>query len=197
MLFGIVMLADFGARLFISNHRMARPAQSRTPGPTSRRSSRSWRRWPARPSGSCASCARCACCTLTSSSPGCAKTANGSGATEDVVLATVLNLAVFLFIMTGIVYETQHATNPAIGNYVDALYFTVTALTTTGFGDITQQGNIRPPDLGGDPDDRRDAVPHAGACSVATTEGAFPVPDLRAHVPMMPTPCTARPAGSC
>jgi voltage-gated potassium channel len=30
--------------------------------------------------------------------------------------------------------------NPAIGNYADALYFTVTALTTTGFGDITLSG---------------------------------------------------------
>ncbi len=30
--------------------------------------------------------------------------------------------------------------NPAIHHYVDALYFTVTALTTTGFGDITLQG---------------------------------------------------------
>ena len=30
---------------------------------------------------------------------------------EEVVLATV-NLAVFLFIMTGIVYETQHARTP-------------------------------------------------------------------------------------
>ena len=42
--------------------------------------------------------------------------------------------------MTGFVYETQHGRNPEIGNYVDALYFTVTALTTTGFGDITLQG---------------------------------------------------------
>jgi voltage-gated potassium channel len=52
----------------------------------------------------------------------------------------VVNLAVFLFVMTGIVYQTQHATNPAIRNYADALYFTVTALTTTGFGDITLPG---------------------------------------------------------
>jgi voltage-gated potassium channel len=58
---------------------------------------------------------------------------------EDVIIA-VLNFAVFLFIMTGFVYETQHAGNPAIGNYADALYFTVTALTTTGFGDITLPG---------------------------------------------------------
>jgi voltage-gated potassium channel len=49
-------------------------------------------------------------------------------------------MAVFLFVMTGIVYETQHAANPDIGNYADALYFTVTALTTTGFGDITLEG---------------------------------------------------------
>jgi voltage-gated potassium channel len=50
------------------------------------------------------------------------------------------NLFVFLFVMTAVVYETQHWHNPAIGNYVDALYFTVTTLTTTGFGDITLPG---------------------------------------------------------
>jgi voltage-gated potassium channel len=42
--------------------------------------------------------------------------------------------------MTAIVYQTQHATNPGIRHYADALYFTVTALTTTGFGDITLPG---------------------------------------------------------
>jgi len=58
---------------------------------------------------------------------------------EDVILA-VTNLAVFIFITTGVVYETQHYTNKQIANYADALYFTVTALTTTGFGDITLHG---------------------------------------------------------
>ena len=58
---------------------------------------------------------------------------------EDVIVA-VANLAVFLFVMTGLVYETQHYTNAQIKNYADALYFTVTALTTTGFGDITLEG---------------------------------------------------------
>ena len=53
---------------------------------------------------------------------------------------TIVHLAVFLFVMTAIVYETQHWTNPQIKNYIDALYFTVTALTTTGFGDITLEG---------------------------------------------------------
>jgi voltage-gated potassium channel len=58
---------------------------------------------------------------------------------EEVILA-ITNLCVFVFVMTGIVYETQHRANPNIGNYADALYFTVTALTTTGFGDITLPG---------------------------------------------------------
>ncbi len=58
---------------------------------------------------------------------------------EEVILA-VANFLVFLFVTTGFVYETQHLDNPGIKNYADALYFTVTALTTTGFGDITLQG---------------------------------------------------------
>lgn len=53
---------------------------------------------------------------------------------------TLIHLVVFLFVMSGLVYETQRWINPQIGNYLDALYFTVTALTTTGFGDITLSG---------------------------------------------------------
>ena len=59
---------------------------------------------------------------------------------HEEVLLSVVHLGVFLFIMSAIVYETQHWSNPAIANYVDALYFTVTALTTTGFGDIVLPG---------------------------------------------------------
>jgi voltage-gated potassium channel len=55
---------------------------------------------------------------------------------------TIIHLAVFLFIMSAIVYETQRWSNPQIKNYIDALYFTVTALTTTGFGDITLDGTF-------------------------------------------------------
>jgi voltage-gated potassium channel len=60
---------------------------------------------------------------------------------EDVIFA-VTNLAVFIFVMTGLVYETQKFRNDDIRNYADALYFTVTALTTTGFGDITLKGTF-------------------------------------------------------
>lgn len=60
---------------------------------------------------------------------------------EDLIIASV-NLGVFVFVMTGFVYETQHWTNPTIANYVDALYFTIAALTTTGFGDIILKGTL-------------------------------------------------------
>ncbi|NMJ43078.1 potassium channel family protein [Roseomonas sp. JC162] len=58
---------------------------------------------------------------------------------EEAVLAAT-HLCVFIFVMTAVVYETQHDGNAHIANYADALYFTVTALTTTGFGDITLAG---------------------------------------------------------
>jgi voltage-gated potassium channel len=51
-----------------------------------------------------------------------------------------LNLLIFLFATTALVYQTQAAVNDRITNYADALYFTVATLTTTGFGDITLVG---------------------------------------------------------
>jgi voltage-gated potassium channel len=50
------------------------------------------------------------------------------------------DLIVFIAVMTGMVHATQHTHNPEIANWADALYFTVAALTTTGFGDITLEG---------------------------------------------------------
>ena len=61
---------------------------------------------------------------------------------NEKVIFAVTNLAVFIFVMTAIVYETQTFRNDQITNYDDALYFTVTALTTTGFGDITLRGTV-------------------------------------------------------
>jgi len=58
---------------------------------------------------------------------------------EEVILAAI-NLGVFLFVMTGLIYATQAGRNPDIRHYADALYFTVTTLTTTGFGDVTLKG---------------------------------------------------------
>lgn len=61
---------------------------------------------------------------------------------NEEVVGAVMNLSVFIFVMTGIVYATQHGHNPEIRHYADALYFTVSSLTTTGYGDITLPGTM-------------------------------------------------------
>ncbi len=58
---------------------------------------------------------------------------------EDIIFS-VVNLLVFIFVITAVVYVSQVEMNPGIKNYFDALYFTVATLTTTGFGDITLVG---------------------------------------------------------
>lgn len=59
---------------------------------------------------------------------------------EEVVFSA-LNLVMFIFIVTAFVFVLQHEVNAGIENYVDALYFTIATLTTTGFGDITLVGS--------------------------------------------------------
>lgn len=59
---------------------------------------------------------------------------------EDVILSAT-NLFIFIFLMTELVFITQVNINPNVKNFLDAMYFTITTLTTTGFGDITLQGN--------------------------------------------------------
>jgi voltage-gated potassium channel len=63
-------------------------------------------------------------------------------ARNEGVIQSVVNLFVFIFVITALVYVFQHDVNPLITSYTDALYFTVTTLTTTGFGDITLRGDI-------------------------------------------------------
>ncbi len=53
---------------------------------------------------------------------------------------SLATLVTFIFVVTGFVYASFAREHPGITGYVDALYFTVTALTTTGFGDITLPG---------------------------------------------------------
>lgn len=61
---------------------------------------------------------------------------------NEEVIQSGINLFVFIFVITAIVYVAEGNRNPAINNYFDALYFTVTTLTTTGFGDITMQDTL-------------------------------------------------------
>jgi voltage-gated potassium channel len=58
---------------------------------------------------------------------------------EDVILSAV-NLFIFIFVMTEAVFVSQVHTNDQVKNFLDAMYFTITTLTTTGFGDITLKG---------------------------------------------------------
>jgi voltage-gated potassium channel len=59
---------------------------------------------------------------------------------EDIIMSAT-NLFIFIFIMTELVFVTQVHSNPAVTNFLDAMYFTIAALTTTGFGDVTLQGD--------------------------------------------------------
>jgi voltage-gated potassium channel len=60
---------------------------------------------------------------------------------QDVVRAC-LNFLVFLFMVTGFVYTTFFYRQDPGEGFVDALYFTVATITTTGFGDITLPGTL-------------------------------------------------------
>ncbi len=60
---------------------------------------------------------------------------------REAIFDAVTNLVVFIFLMSGMVYVLQKDHGVGIDNYVDALYFTVSTLTTTGYGDISMTGN--------------------------------------------------------
>ncbi len=52
----------------------------------------------------------------------------------------IVNLVTFLFVVTSFIYTFFAGPDSGIGGYVDALYYTVTSVTTTGYGDITLPG---------------------------------------------------------
>jgi voltage-gated potassium channel len=58
---------------------------------------------------------------------------------EEITRA-VAALLTFVFVCTGFVYTTFLGAEGGPQGYVDALYFTMTTLTTTGYGDITLPG---------------------------------------------------------
>lgn len=49
----------------------------------------------------------------------------------------VVTLFVFVFIAAGVTQAFFLGQHPKLNNFVDAIYFVVTSLTTTGYGDIT------------------------------------------------------------
>lgn len=59
---------------------------------------------------------------------------------NEEVMQSALNLFVFVFIVSAVVFALQAGPESMIRSYADALYFTVATLTTTGFGDIVLSG---------------------------------------------------------
>jgi voltage-gated potassium channel len=55
-------------------------------------------------------------------------------------IKAVANLLVFVFMMTALVHTSFAGQVPQIQSYMDSLYFTVTSLSTTGYGDIVLPG---------------------------------------------------------
>jgi voltage-gated potassium channel len=53
---------------------------------------------------------------------------------------SIVNLVTFLFLLTGFIYTFFFRSQGGLEGYIDALYFTVAAITTTGFGDIVLPG---------------------------------------------------------
>ena len=60
---------------------------------------------------------------------------------EDVA-KTVATMVTLLFVTAGVVYSAYHDRAEGLHSYVDALYFVVSSVTTTGYGDVTLPGQI-------------------------------------------------------
>lgn len=58
---------------------------------------------------------------------------------EDVARAAA-TLLTFVFVMTGFVHAAFVGRHEGLAGYIDALYFTISTLTTTGFGDVVLPG---------------------------------------------------------
>ena len=53
---------------------------------------------------------------------------------------SIVNLITFLFVLTGFIYTFFFRSGGGLNGYIDAFYFTVATITTTGFGDIVLPG---------------------------------------------------------
>ncbi len=67
------------------------------------------------------------------------KTIFGYISSEDGAIFTRILFTLFsiVFVFSGLIYQVEHASNAKFGTFLDAVYFSVSTITTAGFGDIT------------------------------------------------------------
>ena len=105
-------------------------------------------------------------------------------------------LVTFVFVITGFVYATFAGRTEDLHGYIDALYFTVTSVTTTGFGDVTLPGTWGKLLTIVDHDQRHHPVRAPGPGAVPARQGPLRCPAAACSATTW-TPSTARPAASC
>jgi hypothetical protein len=106
------------------------------------------------------------------------------------------DLLVFITVMTGLVHATQHNRNPDIANWADALYFTVAALTTTGFRRHHAGRHLGPAADRAHHAGRRHPVPAAGTGAVPGRSRSASAAQAAASAGTIRMRCIARPAAS-
>lgn len=67
------------------------------------------------------------------------KTIFGYVSSEDSAIFTRILFTLFsiIFVYSGLIYQVEHSFNEKFGTFLDAVYFSVSTVTTAGFGDIT------------------------------------------------------------
>lgn len=67
------------------------------------------------------------------------KTVFGYVSSEDSAILARILFTVFsiIFVYSGLIYQVEHSFNSKFGTFLDAVYFSVSTISTAGFGDIT------------------------------------------------------------
>lgn len=67
------------------------------------------------------------------------KTIFGYVSSEDSTIFTRILFTLFsiVFVYSGLIYQVEHSFNSKFGTFLDAVYFSVSTISTAGFGDIT------------------------------------------------------------
>ena len=72
------------------------------------------------------------------------KTIFGYVSSEDSAIFTriIFTVLSIIFVYSGLIYQVEHTVNPKFGTFLDAVYFSVSTISTAGLGDITPISEI-------------------------------------------------------